>query len=123
MSAARVVPALDPGEEGRARLGLALPASAVDQLAFQAGEEALGHRVVVVVADGAHRRVHAHLLAAATEGNAGVLAALVGVMDDRVRFARVQRRVQCRQHQIDCHALAHGPATTLRLNASITTAK
>jgi hypothetical protein len=70
---ARVVPALDVAEQRYARLGLGRPTVPIDQLALERGEEALGHRVVVGVAHGAHRRPHAHLLAALAEGDAGVL--------------------------------------------------
>ena len=80
--ATRVVPTLDVGEEGQARLGLGLPAAPVDELAFEAGEEALGHGVVVGVADRSHGRTNAHLLAPLAEGDAGVLATLVAVVDD-----------------------------------------
>lgn len=48
---ARVVPAFDPGEHGQAGLDLAPEAAPVWQFAFQAGEEALGHCVVVGIAD------------------------------------------------------------------------
>jgi hypothetical protein len=43
----RVVPTLDPGEDRHAALGEGLPTAPVDEFAFQAGEKALGHRVVV----------------------------------------------------------------------------
>ena len=49
MPAARVVPSLDVGEQRQPCLGLGLPALAVDQLALEAGEEALGHCGVVGV--------------------------------------------------------------------------
>ena len=52
MAPARVVPSLDSGEGRQARLGLGLEAALFDQLAFEAGEHASGHGVVVGVADG-----------------------------------------------------------------------
>ena len=64
VSAARVVPALDVGEQRKASIGLGLPRALVDQFAFERGEEALDHRVVVGIAHGPHGRAHAHLLAA-----------------------------------------------------------
>src|SRR5687768_3928341 len=82
MAPSWVVPTLDPGEQGCSRLGLALPTAPVDQLAFEAGEEALGHGVVIGVPDRSRRGPHAHFAATAAKGDAGVLAALVGVMDD-----------------------------------------
>ena len=47
----RVVPALDPFEHGHPGLGLAPEAPAIEQLAFQRSEEALGHGVVVGISD------------------------------------------------------------------------
>jgi len=68
-----VVPAFDVAEEGHARFGLALEGTAIEQLALEAGKEALRHGVVVGVADAAHRRTHAELGAALTERNTRVL--------------------------------------------------
>ena len=68
--------------EHRSSQGLAAwPVVAVEQLTLQGGEEALGHRVVQGVADGAHRGDQAGRAEPATEGQAGVLAAVVAVMD------------------------------------------
>ena len=47
----RVVPALDVAEERQAGLGLGLEGVPVEQLALEAGEEALAQGVVVGVAD------------------------------------------------------------------------
>ena len=47
MTSARVVPALDVGEQRQPSLGLGLPTAPVAQLAFKRGDEALGHRVLV----------------------------------------------------------------------------
>jgi hypothetical protein len=49
-----VVPAFNPGEYSHAGLRFALEGAALDELAFQAGEEALGHRVVVGIAYRSH---------------------------------------------------------------------
>ena len=73
MASARVVPALDVSEHGKPCLGLGLEAAAIDQFAFEAGEEALGHGIVVGITDTAHRGTHAHGLAAAAELDGGVL--------------------------------------------------
>jgi hypothetical protein len=51
MSAARIVPSLDELEDGPACFGLRAEAGSVDELAFEGGEEALAHGVVVAVAD------------------------------------------------------------------------
>ena len=53
----RVVPALDPFEHGHACFALGLEASAVEQFALERGEEALGHRVVVRIANEVSRDV------------------------------------------------------------------
>ena len=73
MAAVWVVPALDVLEDGEPRGGLRLEALAVEQLALERGEEALAHGVVVRVAHGAHRRAHAHRVAATAEGERRVL--------------------------------------------------
>ena len=72
MPTARVVPTLDVGEERQPRFGLGLPALAIDELAVEALEEALGNRVVLGIAHCSHRWPHAHLLAAFAEGDARV---------------------------------------------------
>src|SRR5579872_4089642 len=51
MTAATIVEAFDECEDRRARLGLVLEAAALEQLAFERGEEALAHGVVVGVSD------------------------------------------------------------------------
>jgi hypothetical protein len=53
----------------------------VEELAFQGGEEALGDGVVECVADGAHRGDQTGLTQPTAEGEAGVLAAVVAVVD------------------------------------------
>ena len=49
--AMRVVPALDPLEQRHPGFGLAPEAPAIEQLALERGEEALGHRVIVSIAN------------------------------------------------------------------------
>ena len=87
-------------------------------------------------------RRHAPLAAAFTEGERGVLAALVGVMDDRGRVSLPHRHIQCVEHQASSRsernqaslrskrnfpsvrrwsAIAH--PTTRRLNTSSTTTR
>src|SRR5690606_22092590 len=63
----RVVPALDPLEDRHPGFGLAFEPPTVKHLAFERGEEALGHRVVVGIAHRAHRRHDAGFPAALTE--------------------------------------------------------
>ena len=71
-----VIPSLDELEDCASRLVMVVEVRAVEQLAFEGGEEALGHGVVEAVPDRAHRRDHAPSPAAFTEGEGGGLAAL-----------------------------------------------
>ena len=71
MAARGIAPALDELEAGDPRLGLELPA--VEQLAFEGGEKALAHGVVVAIADRTHRRANTHFPAAQAEGDGRVL--------------------------------------------------
>lgn len=64
----RVVPAFDEVEERELSLGMSAERAALDELGLKRREEALAHRVVVAVADGAERRPYARLLAASAEG-------------------------------------------------------
>ena len=106
----RVVPAFDPFEYRQPGFGLRLEGPAVQQFAFQCREEAFGHGVVIRIADRAHRRHHAHLLAAFAERIAGVLTTLVGMMDNRLRPALSQRHVERTEHQIGTQMRRHRPA-------------
>src|SRR5262249_31753152 len=61
---AAIVEPLDELEERQAGLCLCLEATAGEELAFECGEEAFAHRVVVGVADRAHRGSYARFSAA-----------------------------------------------------------
>ncbi len=65
--AKRVVPAFGELEDGPPHLDGGLETVAVDQLALELGEEALGHGVVVALVNRAHRRAHPRLAAALAE--------------------------------------------------------
>ena len=58
MPAMRVVEALDEVEHGEARLDLRAEAGPIEELALERGEETLTQRVVVAIADRAHRGGH-----------------------------------------------------------------
>src|SRR5690348_12334611 len=77
MTAARVIPAFDEIEQRHVRLDLGLKAAALEQFAFERGEKAFAHRIVEAVAYRAHRGPYPSLLAALTEGQRGILAALI----------------------------------------------
>jgi len=110
MPAAWVVPALDVCEQCEARLRLGLPAPPIDEFALKGREEALGHCIVVGIADRTHRRLHANFSAAVAERDARVLTTPIAVMDDAVWLALLQRHVQRGQHQFGFHPLADRPA-------------
>ncbi len=80
------------------------------QFRFERAEERLTHRVVIAVACGAHRRLHARFTAAPPEGDRRILASLVRVMDHAVGVPLRQRHVQRPQHQFRVQVVGHGPA-------------
>ena len=59
-----IVPRFNKSEDGHARLGLRAESAPCQQLAFQRGEEALAHRVIVAIGDRAHRGADAAWYAA-----------------------------------------------------------
>lgn len=67
---------------------------ALEQLALERDEEALPHRAVVRIADRAHGRPDARLLASEAEDNGRILRSLVAVMDHVDRLALRQRHVE-----------------------------
>ncbi len=119
----RVIPPFDEVEDRHARLGPGFETTPVEQFAFERGEKTLAQGVVETVAHRAHRRPHAGLVAALAEGRRGVLAAVVGVMNHPRRPALSERHVQCRQHQFGAQMSCLAQPTSLRLNASSTTAR
>lgn len=114
MPSVRVVPAFDPGNDRHPGFGVRAEPSAGEQLAFEGGEEALGHGIVVAVADRAHRGADADFLAAAPEADRSLLAALIGVMDHRGWPARPNGHIERVEHEIGPqmgrHRPAHNPA-------------
>src|SRR5712691_11974652 len=77
-----VVEDLDVVEHRQASCLERRPVVAGDELGLETGEEALGASVVVGIADRAHRRRDASLAELATEGQARVLDAVIGVVDE-----------------------------------------
>src|SRR3984893_6437241 len=97
MATSGIVPPLDVAEDRHPGLGLRYEPAACQQLAFQCGEEALAHGVVVGVTDRSHGRAHAGFAAAAAERQRCILGALVAVVDDIARLALTDRHLQCRR--------------------------
>ena len=89
MATVWVVPSFDVLEDRHAGLGLAMEYAPVDELAFEGGEEALGHCVVKAVAHRTHRRYDAHLTAAFPERVRRILAAY---WSDARRYPRAGRK-------------------------------
>ncbi len=87
VAAVRVVPSFDPLEDGHLRLGLGSEPSTVEQLALEGGEEALGHRIVVGIADRAHPGHDARFPAALAEGVTRVLRPVVRMVNDAAGLA------------------------------------
>src|SRR5215469_18235389 len=110
MTAARVIPAFDEIEYRHARLDLSLEAAALEQLAFERGEKAFAHRIVETVAHRAHRGSHPGLLAALAEGERGILAALIRMMNHSISAPLLERQVQRLQHQLGAQMALHRPA-------------
>ena len=96
-------------EDGHARLGLVLERAPLQQLAFERGEKAFRHRVVVAVSGRAGRGDHPHLPASLAEGQRRVLRTLVGMMDDPLGAALPDRHVQRLKHQLGAKMVGHGP--------------
>src|SRR5216683_2304294 len=98
MTAMGVVPAFDELEDRHAGFALGFEAAAVEQFAFERGEETLAHRVVEAIADRAHRGSHARLAATLAEGERSVLATLVRMMNHGGGPALPQRQVESVEH-------------------------
>src|SRR5215831_7990853 len=81
---ARLVPALDVVEQRAACLGGRAEPLAIEQLALERREEAFAEGIVVGVADRAHRRSETEGHTALPIGDGGVLAAMIGMVNDAV---------------------------------------
>ena len=110
MPAPWIVEAFDEGEHGHARLGLGPEAAAVQEFAFERGEKALRHSIVVGVANRSHGGTNARLAAAVAEGDGCVLRALIRMVDHAFRLADGERHVQRRKHDIGVQRQRHRPA-------------
>ena len=84
--------------------------TAIEKLAFESGEEALAHGVIIGVSNRTHRGTHAGLAAAMAELDRGVLRTLIGVMDHPSGWSPQQRHVQGIKHQLPGERAGHRPA-------------
>src|SRR5271170_7193548 len=110
MPATWIVEALDEVEDRECSFALIREAMLDEQLALERCVEALAPRVVVAVADRTHRRSHAGFAAALAECDRRVLATLIGVMDDALGSATVDRHVESVEHQLCAQMRRHRPA-------------
>ena len=82
MAPARVIEGLDVVECREPSVGPGTPARAIDHLGLETGKEALGHRVVIGVANPARALRDARLAAVPAEGQARVLGPSIAVVDE-----------------------------------------
>ena len=78
----RIVPAFDKLKNDGARFSRGAEGGAIQQFAFEGGEEAFTQGIVKAITYRAHRGADASFAAAATKGKGGVLAAVIGMVDD-----------------------------------------
>ena len=84
--------------------------AAVDLFAFERGEEALAHGVVVGVLHRSSRRPHAGLLAAIAEDDRRMLRTAIGMMDGVLWPARGERHVEGVENDARLQVRREGPA-------------
>ena len=96
-------------QAGTRSLGPGAEPVAIEQLTLQGGEKALTQRVVVAVPDRAHGGPNARRPAAPSEGDRGVLRALVGAVNDGLGPAIAQRHVEGAQHELGPQVRGHRP--------------
>jgi hypothetical protein len=96
MMTARIVPDLDELDERYRCFGLGIELALVEKLAFESGDEAIAHRVVLGIPNRFHGRPDSCFFASVTEGYERILRALVAVMDDTRRPALAD----CHVHRV-----------------------
>src|SRR6266446_4440410 len=121
MPAPRIVPAFDEVENGEPRVGLRAEALSIEQLALERREEALAEGVVVGVAHTAHGRPDVGVTTPMAEGERGVLAAVVRVMDDVGRPALREGHVQRGQDELRTEMRVHRLSTGTQISSPVGT--
>src|SRR4029077_19532182 len=110
VATSRVVEAFDKAEHGTARLGRCPEPASREQFAFQRGEEALAHRIVIGIAHRTHRGTHAGIATTLAELDRGILRSLIRVMDHALRPPCLKRHVQRVEYQLTGQCRRHRPA-------------
>lgn len=90
-----VVPAFNEAEDFPTRGCVRIESGAIDEFAFEGGEEALAHGVVVAISDRSHGGSDTSFKTAFSECDRGVLAPLVGVVDDIIGSPLFEGHVEC----------------------------
>jgi hypothetical protein len=106
----RIIPALNELEDGESCFALSLEAMLDEQLALERRVEALAHRIVVAVANRTHRRTDTRFATALAEGDRGVLAALIGVVNDVRGPTPIDRHIESVQDEFGAQVAGHCPA-------------
>ena len=109
VSSMGVVPTLDKLEHRLAGLFERTEGAAIKEFALQSGKEALTQGIVVAISKRSHRRANAGLATALPEGQRGVLAPLVRVVDDPMGASLVEGHLQGIHHQLGAQVTGHGP--------------
>lgn len=106
----RIVPAFYKLKNDGARFSRGVEAGAVEQFAFEGGEEAFTQGIVKAITDRAHGRADVRFAAAVTKGKGRVLAAMIGMVDDILGMALLDSHLQSLQDQLRAQVSGHGPA-------------
>src|SRR4030065_2520845 len=109
MSAMGIVPTLDELEHGMAGFLGRTEGSTIEEFTLQSGEETLTQSVVVAISERSHRRANAGLATTLPEGQRGVLATVIRVVDDAMGVPLMDGHVQSLQHQFGAQVSGHGP--------------
>lgn len=104
-----IVPTFDEFKRSLACLCLVVKDTAIEQFAFQGGEEALTEGIIETIADRAHRRADTSVPTSLAKGQGGVLAALIGVMDDIFWVTLLDRHAQGIHYQGSLQVSGHRP--------------
>src|SRR5688572_29969164 len=110
MTPSWIVPAFNKPEHTVTRIELRVKPAAIKELTLERREETLTHRIIEAVAHAAHRGTHSGRATAQTEGERGVLAALVGVMNHADWLPLLHGHVQGFDDQLASQVRRHSPA-------------
>ena len=105
----RIVPAFDEGKHRLAGILGRMEGFSIQQFTFQGSEEALAQGIIETVANSTHGRSDASFSTALPERKRGVLAALIGMMNNALWTALPDCHRQRIEHQLGAQVSGHGP--------------